>query len=627
MSCTRIGIVGVLLTFCVPLSIAHGDDPDALALAKNGRTTYRIAVAEDASPRVKAVAQDFQSIFREMTGATIPMITDRQPMGPREIIIGPSKHLDNLAMYIDWDALGEEGYVIRTHGGRLALFGGPVGGTRNAVYTFLDEHLGCRFYGRDLNFIPKKGDLTIGILHVEEVPYLEARNPNAAWVGDPMWALRNRVNMFYDQAVHWLYETETFQEETEAWKNFANDPRLAGFWLFAGAPDRRPRHNDELHTFNPDMLVPSSLFEEHPDYFALRKGLHDDKRHPDNGICPTAPGLVELVARNAKDWIRQAPFARIISISMVDRYYACGCPRCVERYRKDADKYVYVQPVTPDGKPTRPSRNRWTAGNAREGGVFLDFVNQVTDEIHKEFPDIYVHTFAYYWTRYPTEGWMPTDKLIIDMEPLVECRYHSLAQCEHNEEVYGFWTCLRRWTKKSPHVWVWDDCYGYSVKPSPLFKHRNLYYRELRVAGVKGVLAHMCGGADQWIGELRAYVYAKLMWNADYDINAGIAEYCTHAYGAAAEPMLQYIRETQDPSNYFGPDWSSGGGYDEVPGFHEIGYGSTPVAHVKPEVLARWGKLFDEAEEAVANDEAALARVGVQHRSHKRYMEQRQKTK
>ena len=626
MSRVKAGLVGVVLLLSASCRVAYSADPDALTLAHDGRTTYRIVIAEDASARVNAVAKDFQGIFREMTGAAIPLVTDEEPMGEREIIIGPSKHLDNLAMYIDWDALGEEGYVIRTHGPHLALFGGPLGGTRNAVYTFLDEHLGCRFYGRDLNFIPKNPDLTIGILHVEEVPYLEARNPNAVWVGVPLWALRNRINMFHGaQAVHWLYETETFQEEVEAWMKFANDPRLAGFWFFGGNPNRKPRHNDELHTLDRDMLVPSSLFEEHPDYFSLRKGLHDDKRHPDNGICPTAPGLVEVVAENAKDWIREAPYARIISVSMADRYYACGCPRCLERYQKEKDKWAYTQPTKPDGTPTRPSKNRWIAGNAREAGVFLDFVNRVVDEIHKDFPDIYVHTFAYYWTRYVPDDWQPTDKLIIDLEPLVECRYHSLGQCEHNEEVYGYWTILRRWTKKSKHVWVWDDCYGYSVKPSPVFKHRNLYYQELRAAGVKGVLAHMCGGADQWIGELRAYIYAKLMWNPDYNIHAGIAEYCTHAYGGASEPMLQYIHETQDPSNYLGTDWEAGS-YTKVAGLHELGDTKT-IAHVKPEALARWGKLFDEAEAAVAEDAASLDRVRVQHKRHKRYVEEREKAK
>ena len=140
-------IAGVLVSIFV--CRADGDDPDALILARSGRTDYRIVIAEKASPQVKAVAEDFQQIFREMTGAAIPLATDAEPMGDHEIVIGPSSHLDNLAMYIDWDALGEEGYVIRTHGEHLALFGGPVGGTRNAVYTFLDEHFGCRFYSPD----------------------------------------------------------------------------------------------------------------------------------------------------------------------------------------------------------------------------------------------------------------------------------------------------------------------------------------------------------------------------------------------------------------------------------------------------------------------------------------------
>ena len=601
-------------------------DPDALTLAHGGRTTYRIAIAQDASARVKAVAEDFQGIFREMTGAAIPIITDKQPMGPREIVIGPSKHLDELAMYIDWEALGEEGYVIRTHGSHLALFGGPIGGTRNAVYTFLDEHLGCRFYGRGFTVIPEKPELIVNLLHVEEVPYLEARNSNGVWAGDLPWAFRMRLNFFYQDITEWMPENKTFADAEKAWLEYANDPRLAGFWFFAGNPDRKNRHNDEIHTLDVDMLVPSALFEEHPDYFALREGRHDDKRHPANGICPTAPGLVEVAAETAKDWIRLTPFARMVSVSMVDQYYACGCPRCMERLTKDADKYVYTQAVTPDGKPTRPSRNRWTAGNVREGGLFLDFVNRVTDEIHTEFPDIYVHTLAYYWTKHPPDNWEPTDKLIIDMEPLVECRYHSLAQCAHNEGVYGFWTSLRRWTKKTPHVWVWDDCYGYGAKPSPVLRHRKLFYQELRIAGIKGVLAHMCGSADQLIGELRPYIYAKLMWNADYDVDAGIAEYCKHAYGAACDLMLQYISETQDPTNYTGTEWEAGG-YTEVPGFHEIASSNSPIANVKTEVIARWDALLTEAEKAVADDAASLARVRAQHKWNTAYMEYRQEAK
>ena len=59
---------------------AFAGDPDALRLAHGGRTTYRLAVADDASPQVRAVAKDFQRIFREMTGAELLLLTDNEPM-------------------------------------------------------------------------------------------------------------------------------------------------------------------------------------------------------------------------------------------------------------------------------------------------------------------------------------------------------------------------------------------------------------------------------------------------------------------------------------------------------------------------------------------------------------------
>jgi len=363
------------------------------------------------------------------------------------------------------------------------------------------------------------------------------------------------------------------------------------------------------------MLVPSSLFEEHPDYFALRKGLHDDKPHPDNGVCPTSPGAFQVAVDNAKEWIRKAPYARIISVSMADRYYACGCARCTKERNKS--KWTYTQAVTPDGKPVRPARNRWLDVNVQAAGVFLDFVNRVADEIHKEFPDILMHTFAYYFTDYPPENWEPTRNLVIDLAPLQMCRYHSLGQCGQNEYTYGYLTKLRLWTKKCPRVWVWDYAYGHGQQPAPMFTQRGLYYRELAMAGVDGVMVHMCGGVDQWLGELRAYIYARLMWNPDYDVFAAIEEYCGHAYGAAGKSMLQYILETQDPSNYEQPPMEKR--RIKVPGYHDMG-------EVKMDVLSRWDELIEAAEAIVADDSESLVRVRAQHKCHKAYAEQRKGT-
>lgn len=551
-----------------------------------------------------------------MTGAAIPVTTDAREPTAHEILIGPSTHLDSLAMYVDWDALGPEGYVIRTHGSHLALFGGPAGGTRNAVYTFLDEHLGCRFYSPQLTVVPKRPDLVLGSTHVEAVPAFEARNVNVAQAGDPLWASRTRLNHLLAHAPHWMPEQ---QKNDWSWEAFANDPLVAGSWFFAARPVYVPRQYIEVHTLHQNMLLPPALAEKNPDFFAFRSGLHDDKRHPDNGVCPTAPGLVEVVAERAKDWIRQAPNPRVISISMADRYYACSCERCVAALGDITA--TYTQPTDPAGNPVRPSRNQWTAGNVREATLFLGFVKRVAAEIRKDFPEIYIHTFAYYWMRFPPDGFEPFPGLIVDYEFLMECRYHSLAQCRHNEEIYGLWTTLRRWTELCPRVWVWDSCYGYSVKPSPVLKHRGLFYRELALAGVAGVRVHMCGSTEQWLGELRAYIYAKLLWNPDYDTDAGMAEYCRHAYGSAADLMHTYVRETQDAANYFTHDWSQGG-YTPVDGFHELG-----SSHVRPDALGRWTGLLTAAEAAVAADPAAQARVRTQLKWHRAYLAQRDKAK
>ena len=123
------------------------------------------------------------------------------------------------------------------------------------------------------------------------------------------------------------------------------------------------------------------------------------------------------------------------------------------------------------------------------------------------------------------------------------------------------------------------------------------------------------------LGELRAYVYAKLLWDPHFDVEAGMAEYCQHAYGAAADRMLQYVRETQDCSNYFTHDWSKGG-YTPVEGFHELG-----SSHVRPEALTRWSDLLRAAEADVEDDPQALARVRTQSKWHRRYVEQREKAK
>ena len=67
------------VTAILPLVLAHPTNAangDELVLAKDGHSAYRAVVADNASPRVRTVAKDFVKIFRQMTGAAIPLVGD-----------------------------------------------------------------------------------------------------------------------------------------------------------------------------------------------------------------------------------------------------------------------------------------------------------------------------------------------------------------------------------------------------------------------------------------------------------------------------------------------------------------------------------------------------------------------
>jgi len=75
----------------------------------SGQSAYQIVLADNASPSTKHGAEELQMFLQEMTGAKLPIVSDRQPQGPKEIMLGDNAHLQKLGVPIDFAALGQEG--------------------------------------------------------------------------------------------------------------------------------------------------------------------------------------------------------------------------------------------------------------------------------------------------------------------------------------------------------------------------------------------------------------------------------------------------------------------------------------------------------------------------------------
>ena len=85
-----------------------------MILAENGKSDYRIVVGENASSSEKHGAIELKMFLKEISGAEIPVVTDKTPVSEYEIILGDNTHLQGLNLKIDWDKLGDEGFTICT---------------------------------------------------------------------------------------------------------------------------------------------------------------------------------------------------------------------------------------------------------------------------------------------------------------------------------------------------------------------------------------------------------------------------------------------------------------------------------------------------------------------------------
>jgi alpha-glucuronidase len=151
---------------------------EAVQLASNGKTNYQIVIADDAAVQVRAAADDLVGNLEQVTGAEFPIVNASSAQGEHQILVGRSAALAKLETQIDWRRLGAEGFVIRTEGKRLVLVGGPRRGTINAVYSFLEEVVGCRWYTPKFSVIPNNENLSVGPLNIREVPVSTRKTPS-----------------------------------------------------------------------------------------------------------------------------------------------------------------------------------------------------------------------------------------------------------------------------------------------------------------------------------------------------------------------------------------------------------------------------------------------------------------
>jgi Domain of unknown function (DUF4838) len=418
---------------------------------------------------------------------------------------------------------------------RLLLAGGRPRGTIYAVSRFLQEQCGVRWWTPWASTIPKRRTLRVANLDVRQQPAFEYRDPFWSPAFDARWRVHNAAN----GASH-------------------------------GAPDDLGgciQYKGFAHTFYP-LVPPDKYFGPHPEWYSLING----KRTHDNAqLCLSNPELRDFVVQRVKEWLRESPDARIISVTQNDCFGACQCEKC--KAIDDAE-----------GSPA---------------GSMLTFVNYIAEKIAPEFPDVAVDTFAYQYTRKPPRTVHARPNVIVRLCS-IECNFREPLDDPSNA---AFLADLEGWSKVCQRLYVWDYVtdFGHYVLPHPNWFVLGPNLRLLAAHNVKGVFeegAYAGPGAE--MAELESWVLAQLLWNPQQDDRALIQEFLRGYYGIkAGDAIERYLELMQLASK----------------GFYLRCYLGEQPPHLRFQPLAASERLWQEAEAAAAReaDPDVLLRVRMGH--------------
>ncbi|MCR5383013.1 MAG: hypothetical protein K6G44_18650, partial [Lentisphaeria bacterium] len=105
-------------------------------------------------------AHELAFYLHKITGDSYPVLNEPSA-APSAIYIGKTNAFQKAFSDIDLDKLPADTIVIKSHGDSLYLAGHPLRGALYAVYTFLEDFCGVRWWTSTEETVPRRPAITI----------------------------------------------------------------------------------------------------------------------------------------------------------------------------------------------------------------------------------------------------------------------------------------------------------------------------------------------------------------------------------------------------------------------------------------------------------------------------------
>lgn len=465
------------------------------------QSTAKISIVTPDKPTKveETAARELKEHLDLVTGGAFDIVPfHRHQRNNPAIYVGDMPQSRQLAGGLDPGALGYDGIVMKTVGKDLVLLGHPKRGTLYAVYSFLEDVVGVHWWDADERFIPNKPDLTIPALNVTYVPKLMSREAHYRIAFDGVFCARLKQNN--------SSRTRMNGKRPVIAPEYGDNDH---FIFYKG-------RGSILHSFF-EIIPPNVYFEKHPEWFSLINGK---RTHTLSQLCLTNPEMRKEFVKNAKELLRNDPTAKFISITQNDWHGPCQCAKCTA-----IDE----------------------ANGQTHSGSLLDFVNYVAEEIEKEFPDVFIETLAYQYTRQAPTKIRPRKNIVIRLCS-IECFF--LKPLEEDERNADFVRDVKQWSKVADRLFIWNYV---TTFPSYMIPHPNMrglvpdlrFFVKNNAVGLFEQGDAFCTAGD--FVRLRNWVLSRLMWNPDLDEKELYNEFMDGYYGKEIGAIFkEYLKLIHD---------------------------------------------------------------------------------
>lgn len=537
----------VTLVMLTLSSVLFGAD---LSLAENGKTDYAIILKGEKTPLNELAVQELGTFLRQATGAVFPR---KNTDGRKNIFVGTT---DDSR----FRGLQNDSFVIETQGENLYLYGKGKYGTLYAVYEFLENILGYRWYSA-------YGDMKIPNFPILKIKPLKI-------TGSYAFPVRGTQTFFYkDKKTAGFYHFRNRQNillpETGGIGNFMTEfqPKVhtLSSYLNPGI-----KHKFE-HRMNKQLpwIANKNYFTSSPEYFPMNK---DGKREPQGQLCFSNADLRRELTENIMEQLRREQARHktlhgILTVDMNDVVYEkfCWCPGCVALEKKY---------------------------HSAAGG-FFEYLSVFSEKIAKEFPGIKIRTLAYLTTISPPENLKFQNNTVFIFAPIYS---NMISPIEHSTNKSTLEN-LNRWKKTGADIWYWHYPLTYletskflMVPPLANLSRIKDDIRTMKKLGISGTyFEHDSGGILERTNftELQSWLMLKLFQNPDADISKLIMDFTDFYYGKAAPLMRQYLYDVENENLTLMRNGVS------------MRYNIVDFPYLTSSNLKNWSDLFDKMEKLV----------------------------